>query len=260
MIHVCDCGRDKPYVSAAEDIKHFWPAIQQWIGGQEVRIIRPDSIWTPSNLALLYCSRHPKEAILRVFYPISSASPKVTRGYGAPPGGTEFLVISGTRPHSGMSLSYQLRFSDNFDFCKGGKLPGLFGGRRWSGGNIPNGTDGFSTRYMWRTGGQGELYLYIPGLVDSGLSVSAPGWTFERGRWHTLEQRVDMNTPNLQDGRVRVWLDKKLLLERDDIRFRTTQHLGIEGIAFSTFFGGGDPSWASRVDAHIDFCQINISA
>jgi hypothetical protein len=68
-----------------------------------------------------------------------------------------------------MRLSYYVRFSENFDFVKGGKLPGLFGGVGNSGGEIPDGTDGFSTRFMWRRNGdfkpQGSQYVASP--VDS---------------------------------------------------------------------------------------------
>ena len=46
-----------------------------------------------------------------------------------------------------VTLSYQVYFPSNFNFVKGGKLPGLFAGRMsCSGGS--GATDCFSTRFM----------------------------------------------------------------------------------------------------------------
>ena len=55
------------------------------------------------------------------------------------------------------TLCYQLKFEKEFNFLKGGKLPGL------AGGNCPTGgvtSIGFSSRLMWRENGAAELYLY----------------------------------------------------------------------------------------------------
>ena len=58
-----------------------------------------------------------------------------------------------------MLISYEVAFDENFDFVKGGKLPGLRGGpdpNGCSGGNAANGSNCFSTRLMWRTSAAGE--------------------------------------------------------------------------------------------------------
>ena len=58
-------------------------------------------------------------------------------------------------------LEYKIYFCSSFDFVKGGKLPGLYGGRHHcSGGDAA--TDCFSARLMWRRNGDGEVYMYIP--------------------------------------------------------------------------------------------------
>ena len=60
------------------------------------------------------------------------------------------------------TLEYKVFFPGDFDWVKGSKLPGLYGGHtRCSGGNPA--LDCFSTRLMWRAGGAGELYLERPG-------------------------------------------------------------------------------------------------
>jgi hypothetical protein len=198
--------------------------------------------------------------VLRVQFPAGSASPAVNRATGAPLGGTEFRGTLGMAPQKRLYLSYFLRFSDNFDFVKGGKLPGLYGGTEISGGNIPDGTNGFSTRFMWRTGGQGEVYAYVPSSVDFGLSLGRGKWTFRPGTWHRLEQQLTLNTPGQSDGRVQVWLDGKLVLDAGSLMFRTVDRLAIDGVFFSTFFGGNDASWATPKTVHIDFAQFRVAA
>ena len=58
-------------------------------------------------------------------------------------------------------FSVQLMFGSEFDFVKGGKLPGLYGG----GTSCSGGAESercFSTRFMWRRDGDGEVYGYLP--------------------------------------------------------------------------------------------------
>jgi hypothetical protein len=43
------------------------------------------------------------------------------------------------------------------------------------------------------------------------------------------------------------------------VQFRTVGSLRIDGLFFSTFFGGGDSSWASPVDQHADFAGFAVS-
>ena len=58
-----------------------------------------------------------------------------------------------------MMVSYEVAFDADFDFVKGGKLPGLRGGPDadgCSGGSAADGTNCFSTRVMWRKNAVGE--------------------------------------------------------------------------------------------------------
>lgn len=55
-----------------------------------------------------------------------------------------------------VSLGYSVFFPVDFDFVKGGKLPGLYGGTRGCSGGNPA-VDCWSTRLMWRSDGKGEV-------------------------------------------------------------------------------------------------------
>lgn len=200
------------------------------------------------------------ETFLRASYPSNSCSPTATADYGTPEGGGQFLAVAGLAPTNALHLRYYVRFSEGFDFVKGGKLPGLFGGtNHFSGGAIPDGTNGFSTRYMWRTNGDGEAYAYLPTSTLYGTEIGRGRWRFQPGQWHCLEQRVVLNAPGIDDGRLTVWVDGSMLVDERTLRYRTTDSLQIRGIFFSTFFGGGDPTWATPRDVHADFAAFVLS-
>jgi len=196
---------------------------------------------------------------LRVRYPRGSASPTVTKNDGAPVGGANFYARLGIRPRDSLHLRYDVRFADGFNFVKGGKLPGLFGGTVMNGRHIPDGENGLSTRYMWRENGKGEVYAYMPTSIEHGTSLGRGRWWFRPGRWYCLEQQVDLNTPGRADGRIQVWVDGKPVLDARKLIFRTVEDLKIEGIFFSTFFGGGDSSWATPRTTYADFARFAVS-
>ncbi|MHA6629598.1 polysaccharide lyase [Pseudonocardia sichuanensis] len=196
----------------------------------------------------------PGGTLLRASYPEGSAS----RGTDGPDGGLQ-AYMELPSPVDVLDLTYQVRFPEGFDFVKGGKLPGLYGGTENSGGDVPDGTDGLSTRYMWRTGGEGEVYAYLPSSEEHGTSLGRGCWTFTPGDWTTMRQRVQLNTPGTSDGRITVWQDERLVLDRGGLDFRSTDQLRIDGVFFSTFFGGDDSSWASPVDQHADFAAFELA-
>ena len=197
------------------------------------------------------------EAGLRVHYPANTSSPGDTdiggAGFYAAP-----ASLSGAET---ACLSYRVRFAPGFDFVKGGKLPGLFGGEAPSGGEEANGTNGFSMRYMWRKNGQGELYEYaVDQDEDYGKSVGRGRWTFPTGRWVTLEQEIVLNDPGQANGIARVWVDGRPILEQRGIVYRTTRDVTIDGLMFSTFFGGHGEDWRTPTDQYADFAAFRFYA
>lgn len=162
-----------------------------------------------------------------------------------------------------MTLSYRIRFTGDFDFVKGGKLPGLIGGTGNTGGSIPDGTDGWSARMMWRTDGAIVQYVYHPdqpGGYGEDLPWSSDGEPvhFEPDRWYTLRHEIIMNTPGEYDGVIRTWLDGEPALVMTEMRFRDVDTFAIDTLYFSTFFGGGSSSWATTRDEVIWFDDFEV--
>lgn len=204
-------------------------------------------------------SDQPFSAFLRVQYPKNSGSNRSAREDGTNAGGAQVYLLK-SPPADHLYLRYRVRFPTGFDFVKGGKLPGLYGGSQTSGGKIPDGTDGFSTRYMWRRQGAGEVYAYLPTSKEHGTSLDRGSWTWPTGQWTCMEQEVRLNDPKQSNGTVRVWMDDKQVMQKDHLKYRTTSNLKIDGLFFSTFFGGGDSSWATPRSQYADFADFSLSA
>ncbi|MFI6408412.1 polysaccharide lyase [Streptomyces sp. NPDC050548] len=197
--------------------------------------------------------------VVRVRYPALSASPTVSRDYHRPAGGAQLYLPLKSGPADALHLRYYVRFPRGFDFVRGGKLPGLYGGTVTSGRRIPDGDNGLSTRYMWRTDGAAEVYAYLPTSVEHGTSLGRGSWHWPTGRWVCVEQAVRLNTPGRSDGTIDVSLDDRRVLHAGGLEFRTTDRLGIDGVFFSTFFGGSDPSWATPRAQYADFAGFAVS-
>jgi hypothetical protein len=190
---------------------------------------------------------------LRVLYPKG--------GVGASAGGALWHMRIGR--FDDLYCSYYVRFGTDFDFVKGGKLPGLAGGAANSGGRKPTGADGWSARMMWLARGRVVQYVYHvdqPSNFGEDFRWDRGGQRFFLpGTWHGVEHHIVINTPGRRDGVVQGWFDGVLALDRRDVRFRDVDTFAIDLFAFSTFFGGSDPTWAPSKDEHITFDQFVIA-
>jgi hypothetical protein len=163
--------------------------------------------------------------------------------------------------HETAELSYTVRFSKDFDFVKGGKLPGLCGGPdNVSGGRRATGTNGFSARLMWRKDGRGEAYVYHKNQKgDYGDSFAFPAdFRFPTETPVKVRITVMMNTVGKRDGVLRVWIDEKPMVERPDMEWRTVDSFGVDGLYFETFHGGGDASWAPTRACWAEFAGMKV--
>lgn len=165
-------------------------------------------------------------------------------------------------------FGFRIKFNEDFDFVWGGKLPGLAGGKGNSGGVIPNGKDGWSLRVMWNDENKFVAYVYHPDQVWNygdafpfDMSDQKDG-QIERGKWYTLQIRLQLNTPGKKDGSIIGWLNGKKALVKKGLRFRDISGLEIDRFDFVSFFGGYGPKWAPKVDqmAFIDDVRVSRTA
>lgn len=205
-----------------------------------------ESIWGEENITIDKKSLH-------VFFPEGSYKPSAK-----PRGWAGFIYaadeLSGKK-HA--LLSYTLWFADNFDFVKGGKLPGFCSGdcpRGWA-----ETDNGFSTRFMWRANGDLEVYGYLPNKSTSmGQSIGRGMFRFKPGQYYDVAQEIVLNTLWENDGILRVYVDDIMVYEKTDMMYQKEIPLSVDKILFSTFFGGWDTSWATPVDTSITFEDFKI--
>lgn len=237
----------RDYHTAKEVVRENFASHRDWGTENNIRLL-------PSEITKL------GETGLRILYPEGTSSPSdADESNDARRGGAGFYTLETALNGSEHAcLLYRVRFESDFDFVKGGKLPGLYGGEAPSGGDKVDGENGFSMRFMWREEGQGELYPYIVGR--EGDSIGRGMWTFPTGRWVTLEQEIILNTPGEENGVVRVWVDGEPILELEDVVYRTTEDVTVDGLMFSSFFGGTGEEWRSPRDQSADFSAFRLYA
>lgn len=171
--------------------------------------------------------------------------------------------------HEAAQLTYTVRFSKDFDWVKGGKLPGLCGGpANVSGGRPADGTNGFSSRLMWRREGRGEAYVYHKNQRDNyGDSFSFPGdFQFPSNTPIRVRMRVAMNESGRKNGKLDVWIRtgegdsaaELQLVSRTDMEWRTVDSFAVDSLYFESFHGGNDRSWAPSRPCFAEFTDIMI--
>lgn len=153
------------------------------------------------------------------------------------------------RPVLEATLSFDVRFADDFQFVMGGKLHGLGPTAPTTGGE-PTKPNGWSTRLMWRAGGVLQTYVYDQRKTTKwGDSVNAADFAFETGRWYELTMHTKVNDPpEAANGFVHVYVDGEKLIEHNNLQLRAVgdDDTLINRLMFSTFHGGNGPEWAPK--------------
>ncbi|MBI9070238.1 MAG: hypothetical protein JEY94_01485 [Melioribacteraceae bacterium] len=206
--------------------------------------------------------------VLRLKYDKGGIGPKET-GTSFP---VKFASIDGMKEthFTELYLKYYLKFEEGFDFRLGGKLPGLMGGGdSWtrSGGQQPDGTNGWTLRFMWREGGAIVVYAYLPKSENGKYGGRTWGqdidcdFIAEPGKWICIEEYANVGTPGKDDGTLKVWINREEKLNINDLRFRNVENnIGkIGGFYFSTFHGGNTKDWAPRHDSYAQFDEFIIT-
>ncbi|KAJ6504722.1 polysaccharide lyase family 14 protein [Mycena vitilis] len=216
------------------------------------------------------------------FYPQGSINPS------APiPGGFGFYLSGpsafSSKLESGAThvvLSYRMMLQSGWEWVKGGKLPGIFGGDgdfsyACTGGRQTDRCKCFNVRPMWRSKGLGELYTYLPLTPtnrerllavppsskensDYGFSVGRNAFKFDIavGNWVSLAFRVKLNSIGCDDGELELWVDGKSVIKVAGMMLRDSERSRIKGAHFQTFFGGHTDDWASPKDQRAWFADL----
>ncbi len=227
------------------------------------------------NTTVLKDSLNSKNAfrnILRINYAKGSVSPSYNKKQNVNGGLSAYINLK-NKTSSSSALEYSIKFAPNFEFVKGGKLPGLCSDACLTGGEEVN-NNGFSTRLMWRKDGDVEVYGYLPkdqsqlpntiANPDKGLSIGRGRYRFNANRWYTIIQRITLNEVNKNNGQLVLHIrdDKGKMtkvMEYNNIKFVENSVNKIDKIVLSSFFGGNDESWASTNNTYLDIKNMKVT-
>lgn len=77
------------------------------------------------------------------------------------------------------------------------------------------------------------------------------------GEWNTISINLKLNTPGEADGSVSVTTNGKTK-SQEGMTWRLNGESQINALNFVAFFGGGDEEWASPVEQHCLFKDVNL--
>lgn len=125
---------------------------------------------------------------------------------------------------SAACLSYSALMPRDFDYGKGGRLPGLLAAVADQGTT----KEQISSSPGWRA--DGNIDTLTAGMPEARAPSSSRASELPRGRWVAIEQEMILNTPGMRDGVLRLWLDGALKFEAKDLSFRDKPEVKISGV------------------------------
>lgn len=179
-------------------------------------------------------------------------------------------------PSREMTMSYEVKFASGVDFGKGGKLPGLCGGKSKEGGTVTgqkekaNGTNGFSVRPMWLTKGRVCGYSYYLGQKkNSGTYFAAKGEAkdsvkcadgqpaLKAGEWSKVEISIKLGEKeNIGKDRAVIKVNGALVMDQS-FTLSKSDKLNVDTVCFDTFRGGGR-DWAISKSTELEIKNFSL--
>jgi hypothetical protein len=194
-----------------------------------------------------------------------------------------------TFPTTGVEFGYRVYFPEDFEWKKGGKLPGVCWGK--NSGDCATGskwsTTAGSFRVMWRESGQAIGYAYLA-VVGSGASAGnrameqdqGPGFTksvrlnssnksgldiwhkdgtplqFNKG-WNTVWMRLRMNTPGSANGELTLDVNGQKNTVTDAV-LRLDESVRFTSLNIVAFRGGHGADWEGDRDTSLEFRDFTL--
>ena len=182
---------------------------------------------------------------------------------GTDPGNVE-VGLHRIKPADEYWFHYWVKWEPGWIEGRGGKLPGLAGGKATSGGADVD-PEGWSSRIMWGDQRDGMREYRYDNDRQSKYGASYPwaDWAryLEVDKWHRIVQFIRINTPDKNDGVVRFWLNGQTVLRLGDVKWRgkvSDNKARVDRVRMSIFRGGGTPDWAVPRDTYASFSDFYV--
>jgi len=163
-------------------------------------------------------------------------------------------------------------------------LPGLGGGTAPGGGSKDK--NGFSARLMWRAAISYEELCHLvkdPKLADT-KDIYRPYlvqytyypdkqtrkwgkdlvYTYKNrkiflkpNKWYNIKMHIKFASDPRKKDAILAWVNSKKVLNKK-LNLRKSKAYGVDQVMFSLFFGGNDPSWATKKKEKVYFRKFVI--
>jgi hypothetical protein len=153
---------------------------------------------------------------------------------------------------------YYLRLGDSWQINTTGKLPGFAGTYHnttykagW-GGRKSDGSNGWSARMF--TNSTLSSNNILPNKTPIGNYLyhadmkkkygDTEYWNLnnesllKKNTWYSIEQYIQLNTPNEKNGQLKAWVNGKLVYNNTNIRFSDNPSVGLESVWLNVYHGG----------------------
>lgn len=198
----------------------------------------------------------PRDTRIPTALRVSLRNPQATDKPASGKGGMTFpWSPKAVQSETAACLSYNVFLHGDLDYQGGGTLPGLRGADR-----TQQTQDGFVANLSWRQDGLTGVALSVmqkgePQRVRSDVDNISLG----KGRWIKVEQEVILNAPGRDDGKLRLWLDGALALDRSDVIYRNTGDVTIAGVSADVFYGREDAAAYAQSETKIWVSPFELS-
>lgn len=167
------------------------------------------------------------------------------------------------------TINYSVRFEDNFDFGRGGKLPGIGGGTTPAGGR-PD-TTGMTSRLMWRRDNRdnngvtrrylesyhywlGQYRRYAPnganGTKDNSFRFGDRTYLVPAtdNEWYHIGMQATLNE-GAGRGRLQISVNGVMRYNRQHTYLTSNASWRMNTYLQALFYGGADSTWAPSRDS-----------
>lgn len=160
-------------------------------------------------------------------------------------------------------LSYNFKFSNEFNSTSGGKLPGLGGLPVVTANHVPTRDQGFLCKHLFKQAGKIITYHYdrTPPAYPNYMPWATETQKFRdvymaNGTWYNITQRLKMNSftngkPN-GDGINEVWVNGHMVFQETNLVLMEVQSadLKIDDLNIAHFYGGSSVNYAPLTQSY----------
>jgi hypothetical protein len=152
-------------------------------------------------------------------------------------------------------VSYDWKFSKEFNSTGGGKLPGL-GGLPDFGAQVPTSGMGFRAHNLFKYAGRMASYHYDRTMTYAPWGTDEDSVYMTNGIWYNITQRLVLNTftngkPNA-DGIKEVWINGRLVIREVNLVLMQDDRadMKIDAFRLTNFYGGAEDIYKPKTECY----------